>query len=192
MLSLLLMVLPALTTSISLASVDGEQGVRISKNGEFIARYYPQRALKAREQGKVGFRLVVEPDGSLGSCEVTATSGSNALDNETCELIVRYARLTPVRNADGRAVRATQDGYINWRLPKHAPQLASAAASTGRDPDRIICRKSIKTGSLISRTKQCMSAKQWAEQRRIALDQAEKIIGSGYCEGKNDLPCTAD
>jgi periplasmic protein TonB len=180
MLSLFLAAIPVLTSSASIANADPEQSVRMSNNGEFIARNYPLRALKAREEGKVGFRLVVESDGSLGSCDVTSSSGSKALDNETCELILRHARLNPVRNADGRAVRAVQNGYINWKLPANAPQMASAAASHGPDPDRIICKRSAKTGSLIARTKQCMTARQWAEASRIARGETQKLIGSGH------------
>jgi TonB family protein len=182
MLSLFLAAIPALTSSTSIAIADPEQSVRMSTNGEFIARHYPVRALKAREQGKVGFRLVVESDGSLGSCDVTESSGSKSLDGETCELILRYARLTPVRNADGRAVRAVQNGYINWKLPANATQLASAASSKGPDPERIICKRTAKTGSLVSRTKQCMSARQWAEAARIARNQADELIGRGHFE----------
>jgi TonB family protein len=161
----------------------------MSENGEFIARNYPARALKAREQGKVGFRLVVEPDGSLGSCEVTASSGSKALDNETCELILRNARLNPVRNADGRAIRAVQTGYINWILPSNAPQMASVSASTGSDPDRIICKRTARTGSLVARTKQCMTARQWAEAGRIARGEAARLIGSGNATEEGIRSC---
>ena len=182
MLSILLAVIPVLTSTASIADVNPEQAVRMSTNGEFIARNYPVRALKAREQGKVGFRLVVEPDGSLGSCDVTQSSGSKSLDSETCELILRHARLTPVRNAEGRAVRAVQNGHINWKLPANAPQMASAAASKGPDPERIICKRTAKTGSLVSRTKQCMTARQWAEAARIARGQADDLIGRGFFE----------
>jgi TonB family protein len=167
----------------------------MSSNGEFIARHYPLRALKAGEQGRVAFRLTVETDGSLGTCEVTQSSGSKALDNETCELILRYARLAPVRNAEGRAVRAVQNGHINWRLPASAPRLASASPSQGSHPDRVICKRTAKTGSLIARTKQCMTARQWAEATRIARDQANELIGKGYfedgdaCQSPSGLPC---
>jgi TonB family protein len=182
MLFLILAAIPVVTTSASIANTDSEQAVRMSTNGEFIADHYPIRALKAREQGKVGFRLVVEPDGSLGSCDVTESSGSNALDTETCELILRHARMSPVRNAEGRAIRAVQNGYINWKLPANAPRLASAAPSKGADPDRVICKRTAKTGSLIARTKQCMTARQWAEASRIAREQANELIGKGNFE----------
>ena len=175
----LMMAIPSATYSVAIANADPDQAVRMSTNGEFISKHYPERALKAREEGKVGFRLVVESDGSLGTCDVTQSSGSKALDNETCELILRYARLQPVRNADGRAVRAVQNGYINWKLPANAPGIASAAASGGPDPDRIICKRTAKTGSLISRTKQCMTARQWAEAGRISRGEAQRLIGSG-------------
>ena len=183
----ILMSLPSMTSTAAIANVDGETTVRMSTNGEFIADHYPVRALRAREQGKVGFRLVVESDGSLGTCDVTESSGSKSLDNETCELILRYARLTPVRNADGRAVRAVQNGFINWKLPANAPQLASAAASSGADPERIICKRTARTGSLVSRTKQCMTARQWAESSRIARGEAAKLIGSGNVNGEEAI-----
>jgi protein TonB len=190
MLSLLLIAIPALSSSASIANADPEQSVRMTANGEFIAQHYPLRALKAREQGKVGFRLVVESDGSLGSCDVTESSGSKSLDNETCELILRYARLTPVRNSEGRAVRAVQNGHIIWKLPANAPQMASAAASKGPDPERIICKRTAKTGSLIARTKQCMSARQWAEASRIARNQANELIAQGHFEDEfGASPC---
>ena len=184
MMYLLLMSIPTITSSVAIANADPKQSVRISANGEFIADHYPVRALRAREQGRVGFRLVVESDGTLGTCDVTESSGSKSLDNETCELILRYARLTPVRNADGRAVRAVQNGYINWKLPANAPQLASAAASSGADPERIICKRTARTGSLVARTKQCMTARQWAESSRIARGEAARLIGSGNVNGE--------
>jgi len=187
MFSIFLAMIPVVTSSATVANADPEQAVRTSTNGEFIARHYPPRALKAREQGKVGFRLVVEPDGSLGTCDVTESSGSNALDNETCELILRYARLTPVRNEDGRAVRAVQNGYINWKLPANAPQIASASPSTGQSPDRIICKRTARTGSLVARTKQCMSARQWAEAARIARNTADQIMAQGHREDEEAL-----
>ena len=195
MLASFLVASASLVTTTSQVAQGPYQAVSMSSNGEFIAKNYPPRALKAREQGKVGFRLIVEPDGSLGSCEVTESSRSKALDSETCELILRHARLNPVRNADGRAVRAVQTGYINWVLPKNAPQLASAAPSKGNDPQRIICKRSASTGSLIARTKQCMTAKQWSEAQRIARDTADQIIAKGYfedgdsCTSPSGLPC---
>jgi len=179
----MLLAIPTVALGNAATYAQADQSVRLSANGEFIAEHYPPRALKAGEQGKVSFRLVVEPNGSLGTCEVTKSSGYKSLDDETCELILRYARLTVVRNADGRSVRAEQNGFINWVHPKGTGKRASAieiaAAST---PDKIICKRSPTTGSLVKRTKQCMTARQWAEATRIARDKAYSIVGQGYYE----------
>ena len=192
MLSFLVLASVPAVMSAATVDVDSGQAIRVNSNGEFIAKNYPAEALKRGEQGKVGFRLVVEPDGSLGSCEVTQSSGFKSLDTETCELIVRHAKLTPVRDSEGRSVRSVQQGFISWKLPANAAatQMASAAGGRVVDPDKIICKKSKSTGSLISRTKQCMTARQWAEAARIARDQTEKAIGSGYCGRSDGSACT--
>lgn len=187
MLSILLAAIPVVTSSTAIANADPEQSVRMSNNGEFIAKHYPPRALNAGEQGKVGFRLTVEPDGSLGTCDIVESSGSKTLDNETCELILRYARLQPVRNAEGRAVRAVQSGYINWKLPKGIARVASPTTSKVADVERIICKRTARTGSLVSRTKQCMTARQWAEAARIARNTADQIIAQGHREDEEAL-----
>lgn len=177
---LLLAAFPAAMVAVANSEAASDQAVTAMKNGEFLAKNYPPRALAAGEQGKVGFRLVVEPDGSLGSCDVTQSSGFGSLDNETCELIVRNARLPVVRNADGRAVRAVQNGYINWIHPGRDVKLASASRDDLDKPDKIICKRTATTGSLIKRTKQCMTSSQWASMQRIARDEADRLIAKGY------------
>jgi TonB family protein len=179
----ILLAIPALALGSSATYAQADQSVRSTKNGEFIANHYPPRALKAGEQGKVSFRLVVEPDGSLGTCEVTKSSGYKSLDDETCELILRHARLGVTRNADGRAVRAEQNGFINWVHPEGRGKRASAVEiAAAKTPGKIICKRTPSTGSLIRRSKQCMTAQQWAEASRIARDKAYSIVGQGYYE----------
>ncbi len=177
--------IPAAISSASLAAEEaGQQAVTQSANGEFLSKNYPPKALKNGEQGRVGFRLVIESDGSLGTCEVTQSSGFRTLDNETCEVILRNARLKPVRNEEGRAVRAVQNGYINWKLPSGAAKTAglTGTKAAGRDPEKIICKRSQSTGSLVRKTKQCMTARQWAENARIQRDEVERIVGTGHFE----------
>src|ERR1044072_5954944 len=136
--------------------------VRDAKNGEFLWKYYPQGALKRGEQGRVAFKLTIEPTGTIGACEVTESSGFKCLDAETCEIMALYARVQPVRNAEGRAIRAQQDGFIVWKLPPGAVQVASASPSTPLPtPNHLIGRKAITTGSLIATTRQCMKRSEW-------------------------------
>ena len=192
---LLFATIPAAISVSAIEEASADRAVTMKSNGEFLAKNYPPRALKAGQQGKVGFRITVEPDGSLGNCEITQSSGFQALDNETCEIIVRNARLPIVRDAGGRAVRAVQNGFINWIHPGGG-RLASlnSRGATSR-PDKIICKRTPSTGSLIKRTKQCMTSREWAETARIQRERAYAIINNGYyedgdsCTLPSGLPC---
>ena len=152
--------------------------VQDSKNGEFIWKYYPPGALKRGEQGRVAFKLTIDPTGTISTCDVTESSGFKALDAETCEIMALYARVQPVRNAEGRAIKATQSGFIAWKLPSGAVQIASAAPrKTMPKPDQLICRKDVTTGSLIATTKQCMKRSEWDLQQRETRDKFEQLQG---------------
>jgi protein TonB len=155
-----------------------DQMVRAEKNGQFLWDYYPPGALKRGEQGRVAFKLTIEPTGTIGACEVTESSGFKALDAETCDIMGLYARLQPVRNAEGRAIRAQQDGFIVWKLPPGSVQIASASGSKSMPkPDQLICRKDITTGSLIAATRQCLTRSEWERQSRETRDKFEQLQG---------------
>jgi TonB family protein len=159
--------------------------VQDAKNGEFMWKYYPPGALKRGEEGRVGFKLTIEPTGTISSCDVTQSSGFKALDTETCEIMGLYAHLQPERNADGRAVRVTRDGFINWKLPPGATRIASATgdkAAAGK-PDKMICRKDVTTGSLISTTRMCMRASEWNRETQQQKQHWEDLQGRGYTNG---------
>src|SRR4051794_13991088 len=155
-----------------------EQMVRDEKNGEFIWKYYPPGALKRGEQGRVAFKLTIEPTGVISACDVTESSGFKALDEETCAIMGLYARLQPVRNADGRAIRGTQSGFIDWKLPAGATKLASAPSrKTMPKPDGLVCRKDIATGSLVATTTQCLTRAEWRQQEQMTKDEINRIQG---------------
>jgi TonB family protein len=159
-----------------------------AKNGEFMWKYYPPGALKRGEQGRVAFKLTIEPTGVISMCDVTESSGFKALDAETCEIMGLYARVQPVRNADGRAIRATQDGFINWKLPPGAARIATASgAKTMPKPDRLVCRKDIKTGSLVATMTQCLTRAEWRHQEQVTKDEIDRIQGKLIC-GQVCLP----
>src|SRR3954453_1177535 len=105
----MLISLPSMLWTAQSASANAaEQMVRDEKNGQFIWKYYPPGALKRGEQGRVAFKLTVEPTGVISACDVTESSGFKALDTETCEIMALYAQVKPVRNSDGRPIRAQQ------------------------------------------------------------------------------------
>ena len=184
MISLLILAsIPAITSSVAAAPGVETQLVQQSANGEFLIRNYPPGAIKRGEQGKVGFKLTIEPDGSLGTCDVTESSGFASLDKETCEIILRHARLKPVRNSDGRAIRAAQSGFIVWRLPAGA-KVAASSTKTMPKPDQIICKRSQTTGSLVAKTKQCMTRAEWTRSQREAQDEMDRLQGRGHMDDR--------
>lgn len=180
-----------LTSTGSGAPGTSDQMIREAANGEFISQHYPAGALKRGEQGRVVFRLTVEPDGSIGECDVTESSGFTSLDKETCEIMVRYARTKPVRNADGRAIRTTSPGHIVWRLPAttNVTKVASVSSDMIDKPDKVVCKRVQTTGSLISRTRQCLTKKQWLQAEQEARDSVERLQGRGHCDGRGG-PCS--
>jgi protein TonB len=83
---------------------------------------YPAAALRAGEQGIVRFRLVIGQDGRVTGCAITESSGSAILDSSTCRLMVRRARFTPARDAEGRPVEGEIESGIAWKLSDPAPE----------------------------------------------------------------------
>jgi protein TonB len=158
-----------------------------SKNGEFIFRQYPPRAKAAGEQGAVRFQAEVDAKGNVMGCKVTEGSGYRRLDDETCEMIVDHASFKPALDSEGKAREAIHDGIVNWRLlgngPEPQPQLASAKV-----PDKIICRRIPRTGSLIAGSRLCLTKREWAE----AADRYQDHYGEfqGKFGSTNDLQAT--
>lgn len=188
---ILLATIPAmLGMATSDAAPTGDQIVHASQNGEFLWKFYPPGALKRGEQGRVAFKLMIEPTGVISSCDVTESSGFKDLDTETCEIMGMYAQVKPVRDGDGRAVRAQQNGFIVWKLPPGATQVASASArGTMPKPDKMICRKDVTTGSLIATTKMCMTKAEWDRNSEDQKRHWEDQQGRGYTAGDAVIMC---
>ena len=86
---------------------------------------YPAEAARKREEGTVGFRLQVGPDGMVAVCTITSSSGHLSLDSTTCRLLTERARFSPARDRRGRPRGDSVVGRITWRLPE--PDLARLA-----------------------------------------------------------------
>jgi TonB family protein len=96
---------------------------------------YPAAALRAGEQGRVGFRVTVGPDGRPADCAITQSSRSAILDSTTCRLIVRRGRFSPARDSAGRPAAGTWEGSYRWEILPPAPSPALAAiAARPNDP----------------------------------------------------------
>jgi protein TonB len=105
--------------------------------GREISRFfsrddYPAAALRAEQEGVVGFRLAIGANGRIAACTITSSSGSSALDRATCRILTSRIAYAPAR--DPRAGRAaTEDeGTIRWRLPADRPRTPNIG-TTYRD-----------------------------------------------------------
>lgn len=78
---------------------------------------YPPSAERAGLQGHSGFRLGIGTDGRPTDCTITRSSGSAELDATACRLLMRRARFTPARGADGQPVVSSYGSTVDWRLP---------------------------------------------------------------------------
>ena len=147
--------------------------VRDAANLNVLQSYYPKRALAAREQGPVGFRVKLDASGQPTECQVTQTSGYPLLDKETCDLITLRGVFKKPEGISGSQV-ATYNGVVDWRLPASvgtasAPPAAPLAAVAA--PEKKICKKVNRTGSLVATERVCMTARQWNK----ASDESKEL-----------------
>ena len=118
--SLMLLSMAAAISLIAPSPAGAGDGLKRTGNAEFLARNYPPESLKRGEQGRVGFQLSFEADGSLTGCAITQSSGFATLDNGTCDMLARSAKITPAQDADGRRVPSVRTGYIDGKLPANS------------------------------------------------------------------------
>ena len=154
-----------------------EAAAREASNRDFVLKHYPPRARAAGEQGRVYFTVTLDRDARLTSCEVTRSSGFPLLDEETCELMVAHAVFKRVTDANGRLVRnPTHEGAINWKLPEGEASAATPQklASLAR-PERLVCRRISKTGSLAATERRCLTQRQWDQGDQYARDEVRRL-----------------
>jgi len=78
----------------------------------YTADDYPMRAVREEAQGVVSFRLTVLPTGRVGTCTITASSGSAVLDAATCRILTSRLRYTPAR--PGGPIAGTDLGWVRY------------------------------------------------------------------------------
>jgi len=79
---------------------------------------YPSGPLRDGIQGVVGINVAVGTDGRVTGCEVTASSGSDALDQATCRLYARRARFQPALDDDAQPTVSHHNDRIRWQIPE--------------------------------------------------------------------------
>ncbi len=79
---------------------------------------YPAAALRARQEGATTVRIAIDPAGAVSTCDIARTSGSPALDEETCRIFKRRGRYKPARDTAGAAIASIEQQTIRWKLPE--------------------------------------------------------------------------
>jgi TonB family protein len=157
-----------------MVTAPAEPSAIIERNKLVIQKFYPKSSLRRGEEGEVYFRINVNRDGRLDGCQIIKSSGYEALDTATCDMLLRGATATPLIAADGWRTAGVRDGIVPWVLPDGArrpatpPPLTSTRNAAG---EKLICRRQTKTGSLYIMEKICSTAHDWKMQQDYA--QAE-------------------
>lgn len=92
---------------------------RLLNQAEIItADDYPPTALRREAAGVTRYRIAVSAAGQITGCGIVTSSGNADLDNQTCALMRRRAKLAPGKDASGKDVVATLEGNVTWRIPQ--------------------------------------------------------------------------
>jgi len=95
----------------------------VGSPGDWVAEDdYPMVALRDEIEGRVGFVLGVGPDGVPTSCTVETSSYSEALDTQTCKLLMERARFHPATDPQGRPVQGRYRSTVRWTIPEGEPE----------------------------------------------------------------------
>jgi protein TonB len=79
---------------------------------------YPQSAIRSEAEGVVKFRLSVGTNGRVTGCEVTGSSGTEALDQAACAKLMLRGKFEPASDGSGALVTGSYTGAVRWQLPK--------------------------------------------------------------------------
>jgi protein TonB len=82
--------------------------------GEITSRDYPRDLRDAGIGGRVSFAFTVEPNGRVGRCTITRSSGAPELDALTCRLVQQRFVYRPSTDRNGRPIRDEVDGEHDW------------------------------------------------------------------------------
>lgn len=163
---------------------DAQKAVREAKNYDTLLKYYPKRALAAGEQGLVGFKIRLDKNAHPTNCEVTHSSGHRLLDEETCQVILSHAVFKPVKDEAGNKVNQVTEGVVNWKIPggggavRRPVEVAAANA-----PEKMICKRELKTGSLADYERTCMPKSEWKRMSDQMKEPWEEIKRNAITNG---------
>lgn len=98
---------------------DDEGGTDLEQiAGEITRSDYPRDLREAGVGGRVNFVFTVEPNGRVGRCRVTRSSGVPELDALTCRLVQQRFVYRPSTDRFGRPIEDEVEGEHEWIAPR--------------------------------------------------------------------------
>ena len=91
-------------------------GPRGDLTGVFKADDFPSAAIAKDMQGTVRLAMLIDENGKVADCTVVGTSGSAALDGQSCYIVSSRARFKPAIGLDGKPARSTYSQRVTWRI----------------------------------------------------------------------------
>jgi len=163
----------------------GATAAREAANTNTLLKYYPRRALAAREQGLVGFTIRIDKAGHPTNCQVTHSSGHRLLDEETCALMLIHGVFKPVTDAAGNRVSEVTEGVVNWKIPgvDGGAIVAPTKVAAANAPEKMICKRELKTGSLADYERTCMTRSEWRRMSDQMKEPWEEIKRNAITNG---------
>jgi TonB family protein len=145
-------------------------------NWEIFQQFYPKRAIAAKEEGAVGFKVTLDSRGLVTDCQITHSSGHPLLDQETCNVITLHAQFKPDPGLSPSQVH-TSEGMIAWKLPASTTSLGQPKAVQSAELDKVVCKSNVRTGSLADVERTCMTVSEWGRQSKETRDFWEELQG---------------
>jgi protein TonB len=166
-----------LASTPAFAQASDSKAAQNAANWDVFLKLYPARALAAREEGAVGFSVTLDNKGDVVGCQVTHSSGHPLLDNETCKLITLNAQFKPDPSLAPSQTKTSQ-GVITWKLPNSTAVLAAPQTmASNSDSEKVVCKKTVRTGTLAGFERTCMTPREWARQSAETKETWEDMQG---------------
>ena len=78
----------------------------------------------------------------------------------------------------------THEGLITWKLPASTAQLSAPQAIASSALDKVVCKKSVRTGTLAGFERACMTQREWNRTSDEEKQPWEEMQGKkGFTSG---------
>jgi TonB family protein len=83
--------------------------------GSIEDKDYPAQLYARGIGGRVVMRWAINPSGRVQRCQVVASSGSSALDNYSCNLVIARFMFDAARDEVGKKIWSVREQHVDWR-----------------------------------------------------------------------------